>query len=166
MMVSRGGTLIALALAGSLTACGGDDEIKTGNYARAIERSVFEQHQQTVKVTCPPTVPKEKGHTFECVVALEVGEYPVKVTEVDDKGGVRYGNDTPLALLDVASVEKAIGDEITNQRKLDSDVTCPKQVLQKAGLTFHCTAEVEGGTTTRFKVEQTDDAGNVTFVGL
>ena len=152
-----------------LGACGDDDggdELKTVGYERAITRSVLQQHDQNVKVECPETVPNEKGSSFTCNVKLQVGTYPVKVTFADDKGNVKYGNTEPLTLLDIKKVERAIGLEIRHQRHLGSDVTCPEQVLQKQGLTFFCDADVEGGTQTKFRVEQTDDAGNVTFVGL
>jgi hypothetical protein len=157
-----GGVLLAAVIVG----CGGDDNLMTANYARAIEQSVLQQHDQVVKAECPPEVPKEKGHTFTCTVHLDVGSYPVTVTEVDDDGSVKYGNPQPAVLLDVKNVERAIAEEIHKQRDLDSQVTCPKVVLQKAGLTFECKAAVEGGTETRFRVEQTDDAGNVSFTGL
>lgn len=158
----------AAALAAlTLTACGGGDPtIKTTGYAKAIQKSVLDQHNQVVKVECPAEVKKKKGEAFTCNVKLEVGTYPVTVTMVDDKGAVKYGNSTPLTLLDTGQVQHAIGVEIRHQRHLGSKVSCPKQVLQKQGLTFFCTAKVQDGVTTRFKVQQTDDKGHVTFVGL
>ena len=166
------GLLVAFA-ALTIAACGGDDgdgdggpKINTANYAKAIAGSVLQQHKQVVQVQCPPTVDKKKGTEFTCDVKLEVGKYPVQVTMTDDKGTVKYGNTAPLALLDMEKVRHAIGVEIRHQRHLGSEITCPEQVLQQKGLTFFCDAKVEGGTNTRFKVEQTDDEGHVTFVGL
>lgn len=162
-------TFPALAALAALTlaACGGSDTtIKTTGYAKAIQKSVLDQHKQVVNVDCPPTVKKKKGESFVCNVKLEVGTYPVTVTMIDDNGKAKYGNSTPLILLDTGQVEHAIGVQIRHQRHLGSDVTCPKQVLQKQGLTFFCTAKVEDGVTTRFKVSQTDDKGHVNFVGL
>jgi hypothetical protein len=158
--------LVAVAAAAGLGLAGcGEDKLKTGGIARSIAQSVLQQRHQLVTAECPPEVPRKKGHTFTCTVRLKVGSYPVKVTEVNDNGDVKYGNTAPFVVLDVAGVERSIARSIRRQRHITADVTCPDQVLQQAGLAFTCTASYNG-TMSKFRVTQTDDQGNVRYVGL
>lgn len=70
----------------------------------------------------------------------------------------------PAKVLDTAKVERSITDSIKAQRNLNAQVVCPTGIAQEKGLSFACLATYKGGTTT-FTVEQTDDAGNVTYEG-
>jgi hypothetical protein len=132
---------------------------------RAISSSILAQHHLHATVSCPSDVPRRAGYVFTCTASLDVGTYPVLVTETNSSGHVRYENRAPLAGLDTAGVERAISESIRGQRGLDSTVTCPAEVLQKAGIAFTCTAMV-GGRLYPFAVTEVDGAGHVRYVGL
>ena len=96
---------------------------------------------------------------------LNVGAYPVSVTDVNSSGRVRYQNQSRLAILDIAKVEGAIRGSILSQRRLRSVVTCPAEVIQQPGVRFTCTATV-GGHRYLFEVAETDGNGHVRYLGL
>ena len=52
----------------------------------------------------------------------------------------------PLIALNIEKVEHAIAASIASQRHLQATVTCPAEVLQKAGVTFTCHAVVSRQT--------------------
>ncbi len=68
-------------------------------------------------------------------------------------------------VLNTEEVERSIEKSISEQRKLDSSVTCPVNIEQKKGNDFSCYADVNGKRY-EFKVRQTDDDGHVTYVGV
>jgi hypothetical protein len=68
------------------------------------------------------------------------------------------------ANLNTAKVARAIAASIAKQRGIKAKVVCPSGVLQQKGLKFACLATYKGGSTT-FTVDQTDDKGNVKYVG-
>ena len=113
---------------------------------------------------CPTNVTRKAGQAFTCFATLDVGSYPVAVTEKDDAGHVRYGSAAPLVVLDVAQVERSIADSILAQRHLTSRVRCPAAVLQRTGLRFTCAATV-AGRSYPFEVTEIDNAGHVRYVG-
>ena len=61
-------------------------------------------------------------------------------------------------------VQRAIERSILQQRRLRASVTCPSQVLQRAGITFTCEAAV-GGRRYPFSVTEVDNGGHVHYVG-
>ena len=67
-------------------------------------------------------------------------------------------------VLDVAKVERAIERSIVAQRQLRSSVSCPAEVIEKAGLVFDCTATVKGRRFP-FRVTEIDAEGHVRYVG-
>jgi hypothetical protein len=97
---------------------------------------------------------------------LDVGSYPVAVTETNGRGHVRYEDVHPLIALDIANVESAIAKSIARQRHLRASVTCPAEVLQDAGVVFTCTATVRS-TARRyaFAVTEANNKGHVRYVG-
>ena len=105
-----------------------------------------------------------KGFAFTCTAKLDVGAYPVSVSETNARGHVSYQNQAPLAVLDVARVERAISQSIRAQRALHSTVACPAEVIQRAGIAFTCTATV-AGRGYPFAVTEVDDRGHVRYVG-
>ena len=154
-----------LALSGMLAACGSSDQkLNTEQVQRAIAASILTQHGVRTTVQCPANVTRKAGQAFTCFATLDVGSYPVAVTEKDDAGHVRYGSAAPLVVLDVAKVERSIADSILAQRHLTSVVRCPQSVLQRTGLRFTCTATV-AGRSYPFEVTETDAAGHVHYVG-
>jgi hypothetical protein len=159
------GLVAAVAVAPPLSGCGsGTSPLSTATIQHAIVRSVLAQRHLHVSVSCPPTVPRRAGFVFACVARLDVGMYPIMVTEISDSGHVRYQNQAPLVILDIAGIERAIGRSIYNQRHLRSTVTCPAEVIQEAGVRFTCTALVRDRRYP-FQVTEIDSSGHVRYEG-
>jgi len=161
--------LLALALAGgiALTACGSSEsKLDTARVERAVAASILAQRGLRTTVNCPSDVPIKTGYTFTCNANLDVGSYPVTVVVTNSKGHVRYENHAPLIALNTEKVEHAIAASIASQRHLKATVKCPEEVLQKAGVTFTCTAVVKGNPKQYpFVVTQVDNHGRVKYVG-
>jgi Domain of unknown function (DUF4333) len=138
--------------------------LKTAVVERAIANSIMAQHHIDVTVTCPRAMPRKTGLAFTCSAALAAGTYPVRVTETNDDGHVRYGNQAPLVVLNASAAERAIARSIQSQRHLSSTVACPSPVLQKAGISFFCTATTSDHHYYRFAVTVVDDSGRVRYV--
>jgi hypothetical protein len=148
-----------------LSGCGNSaPTLNTVTVERAIAASILAQHHLYATVRCPPKVSKETGTVFTCTAALNVGTYPVTVTETNDSGHVSYQDRTPLVALDIAKVEQAIKQSIGSQRHLSATVTCPAEVLQEAGVVFTCTATVNRKPSP-FEVTETDNDGHVRYIG-
>jgi hypothetical protein len=158
--------LLAATLAAPvLLGCGSSGPLlKIASVERAIAASILAQHHLRATVSCPPDVPQRTGVAFTCTAALDVGSYQVPVTQTNGSGHVRYENAAPLAILDSAAVEHAIRQSIRTQRHLDSAVTCPPEVIQKAGTAFTCTAMLNRRPSP-FSVTELDAAGHVRYVG-
>jgi hypothetical protein len=118
--------------------------LNTVTVQRAVAASILTQHHLYTTVRCPPDVTRKAGVAFTCTASLNIGTYPILVTETNDSGHVRYQNNAPLVALDIASVEQAIKQSIHSQRHLDATVVCPAEVIQKAGTIFTCTAALNG----------------------
>ncbi len=138
--------------------------VETATIQHSIAASILTQRHVPTDVSCPTKVPSVSGIGFTCVAKLDVGSYPVAVVVKDSKGHVRYGNQAPLVVLDIAKLQRAIERSILEQRKLAATVTCPNHVLQQAGLKFLCKARV-GEKSYPFAVEQTDASGHVRYIG-
>lgn len=148
-----------------VSACG--SSAPTLNMVRvehAVAKSILKEHGLYTTVTCPSKVPQRAGRAFTCQAHLDVGTYPVTGTETNGSGHVRYDNQQPLVVLNIAKVEHAISASISHQRGLPSTVTCPAAVLQRAGIVFTCRAMVNGKRYP-FVVTQVDDEGHVRYVG-
>jgi hypothetical protein len=156
--------LLALAMA-CLSACG-SSELGTGTIERTIARSIRSGHALTVIVSCPPHVPRQRGYVFICNAELQVGTYPVRVTELAN-GRTRYSNQRPLITLNVIKVQRAIEASIVRQKHVDATVVCPREVLQQAAVSFLCTATVRGSARRYdFSVKELDNSGHVRYLGL
>jgi hypothetical protein len=131
---------------------------------RAVAQSILTQHHLHATVKCPSKVPQTAGLVFTCAASLDVGTYPVSVTETNGSGHVRYQNQAPLVILDIAGVERAIEQSILSQRHLHAAVTCPAEVIQQAGVVFACTAMVNGQRY-QFGVAELDGNGHVRYLG-
>jgi hypothetical protein len=158
--------LFAAALAACLlAACGSSTAtLNTGPIASAISQSIRSQRGITTTVQCPPKVTRKAAQTFTCTAHLDVGSYPIYVTETNSNGHVRYGNPTPLVILNIAKVQTAIAASILSQRHLRASVACPPQVIQQEGVKFTCTAIV-AGKQYPFSVTQVNGAGRVSYTG-
>jgi Domain of unknown function (DUF4333) len=155
----------ALVAALSLSGCASSGPtLSTATVERAIAASIRTQHGLRATVSCPHDVPRREGFAFECTASLDAGTYPVLATETNDAGHVSYENRAPLAVLDVAKVERAIDGSIESQRGVEATVSCPPEILQRAGVQFTCTALV-GGRTYPFAVTEIDARGHVRYVG-
>ena len=86
------------------------------------------------------------------------------VTEVNDSGRVRYASSEQLVALDIHRVESAIRSSILQQRHLAATVSCPHDVIQRAGTSFACSATV-AGRRYPFEVTETDAYGDVRYIG-
>jgi hypothetical protein len=158
------GVLLVAAL---LSACGSSTpSLDSVKIERAIATSILKEHHLHTAVACPSKVPQRSGHVFTCTARLDVGAYPVTVTEIDGTGQVRYQDNRPLVVLNIAKVEQAIEASVLDQRHLRATASCPAEVLQRAGLVFRCTAMIDG-TARRypFMVSEVDNAGHVRYVG-
>lgn len=170
----HGGALIGLAgailVAACVSACGSSgssarplDSVKV---ERAIANSILREHGLETMVACPPKVVQQAGHTFTCTARLDVGTYPVTATEVGDSGQVRFQDSAPLVGLDIAEIQRSIEASVFSQRGKHATVSCPAEVLQRAGLKFACTAVVEGTSRSYpFVVSEVGNAGHVRYVG-
>jgi len=160
----RAGLAIGLSAA-LLGACGGSPTLDIAMVEHAAAASILAQHHMRVTVRCPEGVPERSGFTFWCSADLEVGSYPLLVTETNGAGGVRYENSAPLVALDIGKVERAISASVRKRRRAAAIVRCPQEVIQRAGVVFFCTALVDGGFY-RVRVLETDGEGHVRYVGL
>jgi hypothetical protein len=159
------GLVAAVLLGSSLSGCGSSTPaLNTVTVERAIAASIMTQHHLYAAVRCPSKAPRRAGYVFTCMAELDVGTYPVTVTETNGSGHVVYQDQDPLATLDIARVEQSIRQSIRSQRRLSSTVTCPAEVLQKAGIVFTCTATVSGRGYP-FAVTEVDGDGHVRYVG-
>jgi len=158
--------LAITALVGlSISACGSSEPtLSMVPVERAIAASILAQHHLRTTVRCPTNAPRKTGFAFTCKAELDVGAYPVLVTETNASGHVRYLNQAPLVVLDIARVERAIEQSIGAQRGLRSTVVCPAEVIQKAEVAFTCTATI-AGRGYPFDVTEVDSDGHVRYVG-
>jgi hypothetical protein len=167
--VRRRASVVALLLtAVCVSACGSSARyLDRTKIESAIATSVLREHDLYTTVACPPKIPQLEGHTFTCSARLNVGAYPVTVTEIDGGGHVRYEDKRPLVVLDTAKVEHAIEASILDQRRVRATVSCPTAVLQQTGVSFRCTARIDGGARGYpFVVRETDNAGHLRYVGV
>jgi Domain of unknown function (DUF4333) len=166
--VARPGCAVTVLLAvACLSGCGSSARYLDGQKVeRAIATSILKERGLYTTVACPTKIPQSSGHTFTCSARLTVGAYPVTATEIDGSGQVRYQDAKPLAVLDIARVQHAIEASVLNQRRLRATVSCPHEVLQRAGLSFRCTAAVDGGAQRYpFVVTEVDGAGHLRYLG-
>jgi hypothetical protein len=150
-----------------LSACGssGASTLNTAKIGRAIAESILRQHGIHAMVACPSKIARRAGELFTCTARLDVGSYPVAVTEIGNNGHVRYGNTSPLTILNIAKVEHAIEASVRDERRLRAAVSCPAEVLQQKGLVFRCSAVIRGGTRRYlFVVREIDEAGHVRYL--
>lgn len=160
------GLVVAVPMIQYLSGCGSSTPtLNTVPVKHAIAESILTQHHLYATVNCPPKIPREAGFVFTCMASLNVGTYPVLVTETNTSGHVRFENQAPLVALDIAGVEQAIRRSIRSERHLASSVTCPAEVIQKAGIVFTCTAMVNSRLYP-FAVTEIDGNGHVRYVGL
>jgi hypothetical protein len=84
------------AVVAALAGCGGEEKrlLDMGPVERGIEREIERDRPGTdvIAVDCPEGVELRKGEVFQCTVqGSRQGEFAIAtVTQVDDKGRVRY----------------------------------------------------------------------------
>jgi hypothetical protein len=154
------------ALSPVLAACGSsENKLDTVTIERAIAQSILAQRHLYATVSCPTGIQRKAGRDFTCTARLDVGTYPVRVRQTDDKGHVRWSSAAPLVALNISAVKAGIRHSIRTQRHLaTSKIACPREVLQKAGVVFTCTVTVNGKAY-RFTVTEIDGRGHVKYVG-
>jgi uncharacterized membrane protein (DUF4010 family) len=74
-----------------------------------------------------------------------------------------WNSNSTRVILNTERVERSIEASIVAQRHLASTVSCPVNIVQKAGVVFNCQATVRGR---QFPVvvTETDGNGHVTYV--
>jgi hypothetical protein len=155
----------AILLAVFFSACGSaTPTLNTVAVEHAVAESILTQHHLHAHVACPSNVQQKAGLVFTCAAKLDVGTYSVLVTETDGAGKVRYQNAAPLIILNIAKVERSIERSIHRQRALHATVTCPPEVIQKAGIVFTCIATVNGRRYP-FTATEVDSEGHVRYIG-
>ncbi len=88
-----GPAVSAASFAGLLAGCGAGTGfvIDHSVVENAIEVSIAQQQHVLTIVTCPAGITAARGNRFQCTVTFANGsQAPVTVTEIDDKGNVRY----------------------------------------------------------------------------
>jgi len=161
---ARAVMLCALVCLG-VAACGSSSpsHLNTAKVAVRIEQTITKETGVATTVSCPGSPLAKSGVTFTCVARLAVGDYPVQVTEIDAKGGVRFASATALQVIDSVTIEHAIARSIHRKRHLSARVHCPAPVLQSPGLSFTCVA-TSTRATERFTVTEIDTNGHVRIV--
>jgi hypothetical protein len=151
-----------------VSACGSSARnLDSAKVERAIAMSIVKERDLHPSVACPSKVPQKAGHVFTCTARLDVGTYSVTATEIDGSGVVRYQDEKPLVVLNIANVQQAIEASIFNQRRRRARASCPAEVLQRAGLVFRCTAVIDGETRRYpFVVSELDNSGRVRYLGV
>lgn len=159
---------VALTLAAALSsaACGHSETktIESAQVEHELQRGILRHSGIPTTVKCPVGIKREVGFAFICMAQLEAGAYPLTVTVTGNNGNVRYVNHEPFLALNTTKVEGAIVASIAKQRGLASKVHCPRYVLQRKGVTFSCTATVNGQSYP-FTVTQTNASGHVVYEG-
>jgi hypothetical protein len=74
-----------------------------------------------------------------------------------------WNSSSSPVILNTVRVERSIEASILSQRHLASTVSCPVNIVQKAGVVFDCVATVRGRQFT-VVVTQTDSNGHVVYV--
>ena len=150
-----------------VSACGSSTRtLDSAKVERAIANSILDERGLYTTVACPSKVVQQAGHVFTCTARLDVGTYSVKATETGGSGQVRFQEKAPLAGLEVAKLRRAIQASVFSQRRKHATVSCPAEVLQRAGLVFTCTAVIEGAPRRYpFIVSEVDNAGHVRYLG-
>ena len=128
---------------------------------RAIARTIRSEHGLATRVTCPPASPG--GGTRLDMHGASTGRRLPGHGRPDRRQGARPLRERgPLAALDMAKVERAIAASILAQRHTHATVSCPHQVLQKAGIQFRCIATVSStGARQPFVVGEVNGYGHV-----
>jgi Domain of unknown function (DUF4333) len=101
-----------------------------------------------------------RRRTFELVLAFVGGAAVLALVAV--LAGWWNGTSTPV-ILNTDRVERSIEASILSQRHLASMVSCPVNIVQKAGVVFDCQATVRGRQFP-VMVTETDGRGHVTYV--
>jgi hypothetical protein len=160
--------LIATGVVVSLGAGCGDEQLDSGkaeDYVREQARipDVIED------VTCPEDIDAQEGETFECRISLRDGaEEATRIRQLDDEGSIeivghrqtRLPRDTTNVKIIPENVEAYIRGNARDPERVLS-VDCPADVPLQKGRTFSCVVRFLDRTTTRVKITQVDELGNV-----
>lgn len=101
-----------------------------------------------------------KRRWLEILLAFLAGAGVMALVAV--AAGLWNGTSSPV-ILNTERVERAIEGSILSQRHLASMVSCPVNIVQKAGVVFTCQATVTGRAFP-VQVTETDGRGHVTYV--
>ena len=96
--------------------------LNTTAVERAIAGPILTERHVHAAVACPSKVPRKAGLVFTCTARLDVGTYPVTATQIDSRGHVRYQNQAPLVILNIAKVQSAHMTSVPATSRLSSAI--------------------------------------------
>nr|WP_242032755.1 DUF4333 domain-containing protein [Oscillatoria sp. FACHB-1406] len=120
---------------------------------------------EATAVDCPPDVKIEAGKKFDCEVTIPQGKFKAAVEMKDDKGTITWNSKN---VLNVASLEQTIKDEVKKQKQLDITIDCgssksPVRFFEKVGETFTCPATTADGKKGAAQITIKDETGQVSW---
>lgn len=153
-------TLMTVAVAVSLSACGGT-RIDDGKAEKFITSTVVNQVGAHVKsVTCPKGKTAKKGDTFSCtVVGTDGSKGDVLVTERDAKGNVHVS----APFVHSREIEASIASSLGKKVRQKVGIACPEIIDARTAAVFACVATDEAGKTARVEAVQEDAKGHVKY---
>lgn len=120
---------------------------------------------EATAVDCPPEIALEAGKKFDCEVIIPQGKFKAAVDMKDDKGTITWNSKN---VLNVASLEQTIKDEVKKQKQLDITIDCgssksPVRFFEKVGETFVCPVTTADGKKGAAQITIKDETGQVSW---
>lgn len=107
-----------------------------------LKTQLQEQGNLKIKsVTCPESVAKEAGASFQCEGALEPdGKFIIQVEQKDDKGQTSWEVPNSKGMLNLALLETELTKEIAKDTKVEPAVRCgsDRYRVNRPGDSFDC----------------------------
>ncbi len=118
-----------------------------------LKTQIQEQGNLNIKsVTCPESVSKEAGTSFQCEGALEPdGKFIIQVKQEDDKGQTSWEVPNSKGMLNLALLETELVKEIAKDTKVEPAVRCgsDRYRVNRPGDSFDC--QVKNATLAKAK---------------
>ena len=95
------GVATVLLASVGVSACGSSTRnLDSVTVERAIAKSILTERGLYTTVACPSKVPQLARRVFTCTARLDVGRYPVMVTEINGSGRVGFRDERPLVVIE------------------------------------------------------------------
>jgi hypothetical protein len=159
--------VIALAALGAvaLVGCSTTTTLDRDKLHSFIENELIaEDGVEVTDADCPEVEDPEVGQTFECTAQVEGQDVRIGVTVTDAEEGIV--DVTSLdAILEIATLEAMIADDMTQQSGFDVTVECSDEdyLVAEVGSLLTCEASDGAGSTASIAVTVKDAEGNVSF---